>query len=74
MPVMAAVLALCRGGPETDCNSTNLSTPKALFKLVMKEAASLPQVEGLRCILHGWVWDLPCVAVSVYPICLAAEP
>lgn len=42
MSVRAAVLVLCRGGPETDCNSKNLSAPKAPFKLVLKEAASLP--------------------------------
>lgn len=50
--IMAAVLVLCRGGPETDCNSKNCSTPKALFKLVLEEAASLPQVKtsGAFCM------------------------
>lgn len=49
---VAAVLVLCRGGPETDCNSKNCSTPKALFKLVLEEAASLPQVKtsGAFCM------------------------
>lgn len=45
MSVMAAVLVLCRGGPEMDCNTKILPTPKAPFKLILEEAASLPQVK-----------------------------
>lgn len=74
MSIMAAVLVLCRGGPETDYNSKNLSTPKAPFKLVLEEAASLTQVKTSDAFLHGWIWDLPCAAVLVYPMCLTAEP
>lgn len=48
--------------------------PRAPFRLVLRGAASLPEVKTLRCILHGWVLDLPGVAVPVYPIWLAAEP
>ena len=73
MSIVAAVLVLCRGGPETDCNSKNLSTPKAPFKLVLEEAASLPQVKtsGAFCMDGSGIRLVR--AVSVYPMCLAAE-
>lgn len=70
--IMAAVLVLCRGGPETDYNSKNLSTPKAPFKLVLEEAASLTQVktsdafcmDGSGICLVRQSWSIPCALLQ----------